>query len=371
MESVIAEHADPWADEGSRSPVAFSQVREDPGIDCSVLAELVPNARVFMIASGGDTAALIAASGMVEHLHLVDFNPAQLALTRLKFLLLRDYSSHERLEILGHLPIPAEVRAGRLREIFEKLGLAEDAIGPFELVSRLGPDHSGRYELLFQQLRECLAEQHEEIADVLALENLQEQARRGAPDTALGKSMDAAFHTTMRLENLVCLFGREATQNAQRPFSEHFADRTRHALATLPARKNPFLAQLLAGRFPNGATYDWLEARPPKRWPETTFTHSTAVAALRSLPEDSMDFVHLSNILDWLSPDAATETLSLAWNALRPGGLVVIRQLNSTVEIRGCEPRFHWRERQADKLHSQDRSFFYRALFIGEKPRVE
>jgi predicted SAM-dependent methyltransferase len=41
-----------------------------------------------------------------------------------------------------------------------------------------------------------------------------------------------------------------------------------------------------------------------------------------------VDFVHLSNILDWLTPEEAIETLSAAYRSLRRGGLVLIRQLN-------------------------------------------
>ena len=47
----------------------------------------------------------------------------------------------------------------------------------------------------------------------------------------------------------------------------------------------------------------------------------------------SYDFVHLSNILDWLSPEEARATLDVAHAALRPGGWVLIRQLNSTLDI--------------------------------------
>ena len=64
---------------GAALPIAFSQVREDPAVDETILAGLPPGARVFMIASGGDTAASLVASGRVSHLHLVDINPAQLA----------------------------------------------------------------------------------------------------------------------------------------------------------------------------------------------------------------------------------------------------------------------------------------------------
>ncbi|HVR73335.1 MAG TPA: hypothetical protein VMT52_03350 [Planctomycetota bacterium] len=80
------------------------------------------------------------------------------------------------------------------------------------------------------------------------------------------------------------------------------------------------------------------------------------------------DFVHLSNILDWLSPVEARDTLELAWGALRRGGLIVIRQLNSTLSIPDLDARFEWLDAFSAPLHAADRSFFYRAIHVGRKP---
>ncbi|MEA3207956.1 MAG: hypothetical protein QOE70_1013 [Chthoniobacter sp.] len=360
--------ADAWARDASRLPVAFSQVREDPALDATLLAELSPEARVFMIASGGDTAAWLAASGHASHLQLVDINPAQLALARVKLHLLRHFPPADRLDLLGHRPMAAGQRALALGPMLAALGLSDEVFGPAELVARLGPDCVGRYEILFGQLQAHLGNYREDLSALLTLSDPAEQTRRTAAGTPLGQALDEAFETVMRLENLVCLFGEEATRNSQRSFARHFAARTRHALATLPAHGNPFLAQILIGSFPDGAAYPWLDARPPQSWPEIACTCSTAIEALAALPRESVDLIHLSNILDWLSPEAAAETLSLAWNALRAGGLTIIRQLNSSLEIPAFEPRFAWRSEQAEALHRQDRSFFYRALHIGARP---
>ena len=77
--------------------------------------------------------------------------------------------------------------------------------------------------------------------------------------------------------------------------------------------------------------------------------------------------VHLSNILDWLSHEEAARTLELARQALRPGGRVIIRQLNSSLDIPALGQGFVWETAEADMLHRQDRSFFYRALHLGRR----
>jgi len=79
------------------------------------------------------------------------------------------------------------------------------------------------------------------------------------------------------------------------------------------------------------------------------------------------DFVHLSNVLDWLAPRDAARTLRLAHRALRPGGWMLLRQLNSTLDIPRLGPIFEWHVPEARELHARDRSFFYRALHLGRK----
>src|SRR5262249_7975888 len=143
--------------------------------------------------------------------------------------------------------------------------------------------------------------------------------------------------------------------------------RTRHALATLPAADNPYLWQVLLGRYPDGACLPWLDAPAPARTPGVTWAQSFMAPALRAV-EDAYDFVHLSNILDWLSEDEATATLALAWRALRPGGWVLVRQLTSSLDIPALGGRFAWHADKAQELHACDRSYFYRALHLGRRP---
>jgi S-adenosylmethionine-diacylglycerol 3-amino-3-carboxypropyl transferase len=350
-----------WVAAAAKMPVAFAQVREDPLVDLAVL-DLIGRADLsgIMIASGGCTAAKLVSANRFADLNLVDINSAQLALTRLKLHLLTNETTERRLEICGHLPMAK--RRAELASAFEFLGVDRDVLGPIEIVSSLGPDHAGRYELVFAELRAemaAFAEQWPAVlngGDVAAV----------APDAPLGRAMDRAFDQSMTLEHLVALFSAQATQNKVDSFSRHFARRTRVAIETLPTADNPFLWQLLTGRFPDAGPYDWFTAPPPERMPEVLFTRSSFTAALSKF-QDRFDFVHLSNILDWLSPEEARETLRLAWQALRPGAMAVIRQLNSSLDLPALAPEFEWLKQETDALHASDRSFFYRRLHIGRK----
>jgi S-adenosylmethionine-diacylglycerol 3-amino-3-carboxypropyl transferase len=244
------------------------------------------------------------------------------------------------------------------------LKLPPDAIGEPDTIATLGPDYAGRYERCFAALQAELAPKREELRAILGMSLRDEQLRQFAPETTFGKHFDSAIDNVMSLENLVALFGSGATQNPAEPFSRHFARRIRHALATLPANTNPFLWQMLLGEYPAGHAADWFALPAPAKLPQITWQQAFMLEALRTQTSE-FDVVHLSNILDWLSPEEATATLAHAAQALRPGGQVVIRQLNSTLDIPASGPMFAWEDTR--ELHASDRSFFYRGLHIGRK----
>jgi S-adenosylmethionine-diacylglycerol 3-amino-3-carboxypropyl transferase len=355
-----------WVEATASLPIAFAQVREDALQDRWVTEQVTGGAEVLMVASGGCTAAYLAGVPTVRRLHLVDPNPAQLALARLKLRLLAT-SLSERLAVLGHAPIPADQRRRRLNLELDALGLPENSLGPPEFVAGVGPDHAGRYERLFVHLRQALGEQAASLDAVLQMRDPAEQSKAVAPETPLGRALDEGFDQVMSLENLVRLFGEGATRNRVEPFARHFARRTRHVLATFHAADNPYLWQMWCGRYPADALTPWLHLPPTSPLPPITWVNAFMDQALRAVPGD-FDVVHLSNILDWLSHEEARTTLELAWAALRPGGWVIIRQLNSTLDIPGLGERFRWQPEAAAPLHAGDRSFFYRALHLGRKP---
>ena len=60
--------------------------------------------------------------------------------------------------------------------------------------------------------------------------------------------------------------------------------------------------------------------------------------------------------------------LKRAWEALRPGGWIFIRQLNSNLDLPSMGRNLNWQDEAAEALHRRDRSFFYRKLHLAKKP---
>ncbi len=356
--------ADPWALAAAKLPLAFSQVREDARLDIEVAARLPPGGNVMMIASGGETAVCLARLPL-GRLVLVDVNPAQLALTRCRFHLAATSTPYESMALLGHTHMPAATRREKWDTIFRNLGLAPNALGPESMVGELGPDHCGRYEAAFAELRSLLSP--EAMGRFLRETDPKAASEMISPGTEIGDTLDSAFASALGLENLVALFGEGATQNPRRPFHEHFIAQLREITERHAPADNPWIWQLLFGKFPPATPVDWLlDASPIRTEPE--YFHGSMIQALSETPEKSMDFVHLSNILDWLSPEEACETLTAAHLTLRPGGFVLIRQLNSSLDIPSLFPSLKWHAEDGRRLQLSDRSFFYPEILLASRP---
>ena len=353
-----------WAIQAARLPLAFAQVREDPRLDVEVLARLPRGSTVVMIASGGETAVELARLPLGE-LHLVDMNPAQLALTRLKFHLAQSNASEAR-AILGHAAMDFDERLRRIEGVLRTFDLPVETLGPRNLIAEVGPDYAGRYERTFLRLRLQLASVLKELDQLLHSTDTAAASCMAAPGTTLGAALDAAFDEVMSLPNLVALFGTEATQNPRQPFARHFAERTRVALARFPAAGNPFLWQIFAGDFPPGQPYDWFLPGWPDEPLVTPVWHRGRMRdVLEDRPAGSTDFIHLSNILDWLRPAEAEATLRSVRRSLRPGGMVLLRQLNSTLDPTSLECGIAWDREWSQAMELRDRSFFYPAIHVG------
>ncbi len=363
-----SESADRWAEQAAELPLAFAQVREDPRLDLEVCDELPEHPVIVMIASGGETAIQVGRQRPAR-LHLVDMNPAQLALARVKWHLAERLSVADTLELLGHRPMEPADRGEKLQAILSELQLAPDVFGPPEQVASWGLDGSGRYEQTFVALRSELSVIEPEIQQALTSAVPDDSAASPLdPTTQAGGVFDKAFETVMSQANLVRLFGEGATQNPRQSFASHFAWRVRLALARPDRCDNPFLWQMLAGRFPPHAPYDWLLPEAKQRsldGSRVTYHCGQMIDVLRSFTPASVDMIHLSNILDWLSPDEATATLHCAERALGGGGKVILRQLNSSLQILQLDSRLVWDVDHGERMVEQDRSFFYPHIFVG------
>lgn len=351
---------DDWVKEACRKPVAFSQVREDALIDLH-LADSVANKSGgqldgVIVASGGCTVAALAAQGKFRQMQVVDINRSQIALTRLKLWLLENGESIQRMQILGHSPMSPRMRGVFLKQIMNTLELPQESFGDWSEVCLLGPDHCGRYEAVFAALRKEFKNNGGTMKLLLDGDSYAQQA------------LERAFARVMNQKNLVAIFGEDATANKAISFWQHFHNQTEMVLFFRSAARNPYLYQMLAGGFPANSVYPWLNAPSKEIDTDIEFNVDTISSHIAKQPSSSLDFVHLSNTLDWLTEDAASDLLQQTARVLRPGGTVIIRQLNSSIDIRALQNDIAWDGALSRAMLIRDRSFFYRNIHIGFKP---
>lgn len=352
--------ADDWVKEACRKPVAFSQVREDALIDLH-LADSVANKSGrqldgVIVASGGCTVAALAAQGKFRQMQVVDINRSQIALTRLKLWLLENGESIQRMQILGHSPMSPRMRGVFLKQIMNTLELSQESFGDWSEVCLLGPDHCGRYEAVFAALRKEFKNNGGTMKLLLDGNSYAQQA------------LERAFARVMNQKNLVAIFGEDATANKAISFWQHFHNQTEMVFFFRSAARNPYLFQMLTGGFPTNSVYPWLDAPSKEIDTDIEFNVDTISSHIVNQPSSSLDFVHLSNTLDWLTEDAASDLLQQTARVLRPGGTVIIRQLNSSIDIRALQNDIAWDGALSRAMLIRDRSFFYRNLHIGFKP---
>jgi len=355
-----------WTRSAAKLPLLFAQVREDPALDLALVERQNAGVRVIMIASGGCNAAALAASPRVESLHLVDANPAQIALARLKLFLLRTADPDERMAVLGHRPTRQVARGRLLENAARGAGIDPAALGDRDLLARVGADRAGRYECLFAELRRLLGRAGDALESVLSTRDAGSRRSAVAPDAPLGRALDHALAGAFATRDIVRVFGTAATRNPRIPFERHFAARLRMAVGRWGLGGNPYLDQVLLGRFA-GTAYPWLLAEATRSMPRVSWQVASIQQALIEAHKGSFDLVHLSNIVDWLDPESAQRTLALSARALAPDGLLILRQLNSRIDVAALGGEIEWDFPLARALHRSDRSFFYQRVHVGRR----
>ncbi len=353
-----------WIDQALQLPIRFAQVREDPTLDMNVTRRAAGTGKVLLIASGGCTACALTTMPEVRELVLVDPNQAQIDLTKIKLQLLRRCDMVERMQILGHAQMDVAERLRQCEQLIESGDIS--ALGPPETVTQRGLDFAGRYEAVFREISDRMEVVGDDLSELLGLANVEQQKKTLSEMPRVGEALFEAIHEAMDLANLVTLFGEEATRNEVQTFATHFFERTIWAIEHLPAKSNTYLWQFLKSVCPPHHSVPWISMGPPETFPSIQ-SHVCSIEDFLQNSDGYFDYIHLSNVLDWLSTEDAGNLLQLTWDRLVHGGYTLIRQLNSNLDIPSLADSFTWLTEDAEALHRIDRSFFYRKVHLARK----
>jgi len=333
-----------------------------------------PGGRLLSVTSAGDNSFALLLDDPAEVV-CVDRNSTQLQVARLKIAALRHLARAETLELLGAAP-----SLRRLALLDQLAATLDPAARQFwtEPTPRAwveqGLVHQGRFDRYLASFRRWvlpLVHNRATVEELLQLDEAETQRRfyRERWDTWRWRGLFRLFFSRA----VMARRGRDPAffeHVGAQPVAEAFLERARWALCELPVRDNPYLGLILTGGYRSSA---WL---PPYLSPEGYACCAARVDRLRlvqqdlgphlaATPPDHYDGFNLSDVFEYMDPDAAATLLEQAartgsagarlcyWNLLLP---------RSRPERLG-----HLLASEAERaaaLHARDRAFFYRRLVV-------
>lgn len=358
------------------SRVRYAQVWEDADILLEGL-DIRPGHVCLSIASAGDNALAMLARGP-EKVVALDLNPAQLACLELRVAAYRCLTHPELLALIGDAP-PAV--GGSRADLYKRCRpwLSEDArrfwdARPAEIAAGIGS--AGKFERYFALFRNW----------VLPLIHTRRRVERllVGGGTAAGRTAfyESEWNNT-RWKLLFRLFfgrtmmgrlGRDPAffQYVEGSVAERILARTRHALTELDPAENPYLQWILTGRHTTALpfalrpeNFDAIRANLDR----LEWRCQPVEAYLDEAGANSIDRYNLSDIFEYMSPDAYEELLGRLARAGRPGArLAYWNMLAPRRRPESLAYLLHALTDEADRLHRQDKAFFYSAFVLEEVP---
>lgn len=330
--------------------IFFAQIREDGEVERRAFEGA---RRVLAVASGGCVALSLLAEDR-ERIDAVDANESQVSLLRAK---VRAIEALDRDAFL--------VAAGERDGDREALGRTLEIDGGWtdgwtEEVLTHGLLHAGLNERFYRFVGRNLMRN---VASPEAWETLLQSRdvdaqRRWLAEHASGPAWRAAIGVLLSRTTHEHFFPPAPFAHIAEPsFARFFEERFAHELTTRPAFDNPFLHQLLRGRYAPHAlpaylregAYDRVRAALPRLNPM-----HTSLAELPT-PGRLYDAVTLSNVFDWAS-DAEAEAIVRRVREVASGARVVVRQM---LDARPLPLPV------VDAIDVEDRAMLYRRVVVG------
>ncbi len=358
-----------------RSPLQFAVQREDPRLEEKLLDSLGQGPkRFFGITAAGDTLLQLSARTDLTELIGADIDSRQTAWTRFKLAAAGQLSRKDFCRALGISQIDESVREQLIGRVLGNLSPDDRTFFKSERAFfAKGAFDDGTFERVFACWRAFLERFVAPRERIQAFFEGEAAVREELLASELWPvSFELFFHQSL----LAALFGPDAIQHAPPgSFTRHFRARFEWALRQPDAAGNPYLSQVLRGRY---GALDGTQGLPdflgtslfPKvaEGVRKVSCHTGRVSEVLAAHPGPYQLLQLSNILDWLS-EAETESLvSPVLDNLAPGGFLLVRQLNNVrplptqwMKHLDFDPAF---ERS---LHASDRSFFYSAIRVGRK----
>jgi S-adenosylmethionine-diacylglycerol 3-amino-3-carboxypropyl transferase len=352
----------------------FAQVREDPRAEIAAL-EPSQDDSLVVVGSGGCTALSLIAAGAGQ-VTAVDVNRAQNHLVELKLAAVSALSRDETLAFLGATDAVSRDRLDtyvRLRPLMTASARSYwDARPALVDAGVLGAGVTEQFIRMLVRAMCVLVHPRSRLERMLASESIEAQREIFAREWNTGR-WRLFFAVLLNRRAFRRTYDPAFFAHLERPsFAEHFRRCAEHALTELPVRDNYFLHHMITGRYPTSE----VSGVPPYLTTEghavvaeqrerLTLVDGAMTDYLRILPDGSVTGFSLSNICEWLAPNAIDELFAEIVRVATPGATLCFRNFVGWTEV---PSRFRdvVREDRAlgDALTKQDRSVVARRIAV-------
>ena len=349
--------------------IRYAQVWEDADVLRAAL-RVAPGDTVVSIASAGDNALALLAQGAGQVI-AVDLNPAQLACLRLRIAAYRVLDHGALLELIGSRP--SARRAELLDRAARELDGEDQAFwGALKgEVVRHGAGGVGKFERYFRLFRTAILPWVHRRATVQALLTPRPTDERAAFydrswNTPGWRLLLKGFFSRTTMGRL----GRDPAffDHVQGSVADHVAGMTRQALVEQDPSANPYLAWILTGR--HGETlplalraesFDPIRERLDRIEPRLCTIAALAQQGVKA------DAFNLSDIFEYMSPQAHADAYASVLAAARPGARLAYWNMMAPRRAPlALQSRVTPRPDIEAALRPVDKAFFYRDFVVEE-----
>ncbi len=331
--------------------ISFSQVREDPEVEISIVKNLAVNTenlekddfKILQIVSGGCTLLSLLSVGtdLIHTIDAIDVNQDQIYLCQLKFAVVKSLK-HSDCILNFYEGVYHESYYVEILNYLLKHKLINNLC--FEYWSRnishmvYGINKIGKYENLFRQLADT----------------------------------NFDFDTVFDHNNLVELFGHDAVKyTTKTTFPKHFKKVFEMYKLNGEPKDNYFYQQFISDEYfstkslPVYLSDDEHILNICKSNTKINYHNQNMCDYLNSVPDKYYNFINLSNITDWMSIIKIQNLLLNVYRCLKQNGVFIIRRLASDADIEKISSEYF--EIQDKKSYPEDKSYFYQDIIVGRK----
>ncbi len=360
--SEIENHAD-------FSRIRYAQCWEDADVLLEAL-NIKPGDVCLSVASAGDNSLSLLAANPAKVI-AVDFNRQQIACLELKARAIKYLTYEELLCIVG-------VRAGDRLSLYAKVRqYLSDETREFFDVQKLdlsrGIGHAGKFEKYFEIFRNAALPfvHSKDVCDQLLIRRDEKERRRFFDEVWNTPKWRTLFRMFFS-RKVMGLLGRAPSffQYVETDVAQAILARTEHALTVLDPSENPYMQWILKGTYVSALPHYLRKENYEKiksNIDRLEFRIDSIESVLDELPLASIDKFNLSDIFEYMSIDSYHKLLNQLVLAGRTGGRLVYWNMlapRSRPEKMSAVLKSH--TELAERLHKEDKAFFYSKLVIEE-----